>query len=54
MLGSEWIKKEVIHWLIGRGDGTSLVSIKSRLVKKGQGKTASEFVIFIYQTVKFL
>ena len=53
-LGSEWIKNEVVHWLMGKGDGTSLVSTKSRLVKETQGKTASGFGIFFHQIVKFL
>jgi len=53
-LGSEWIKKEMVHWLMGKGDGRSLVCSKSRLVKERQGKPASGFGIFFHQAVKFL
>lgn len=36
------MKKEVVHWVMGKGDGTSLVSRKSRLVNKRQGKKSIE------------
>lgn len=53
--GSEFIKNEVVHWLMGKGDSTYLVSRKkNRLVKKRQGKTASGFGILFHQIVKFL
>lgn len=35
-LESKWVKKKVVHWLVGKGDGISLVSRKSSLVKKRQ------------------
>lgn len=52
-LGSEEIKKEGLHWVM-RKDDMSLVSRKSRLVKKREEKPASGFGIFFHRIVKFL